>query len=222
MEPASIRYNNPGAMWGKGNAVATKWGANQTIGLNDGLGQGNNIAVFPDKVHGAAAQFDLWNSHYTGITLEAAIERWSGANSWQQYAKTIQSKTGLTAKTIMTSAILNSPQGLALVKAQAQWEAGQVYPLSDDEWKQAQDMVFSGKAVPIPTNSNTTPLIEVGSTGANVSKLQKDLGCKDTETYLANSETEFALKLFQIRHGLDPDGKCGQLTWDKLNSKISW
>lgn len=216
-DPASIRFNNPGAMWGKGNAIATKWGANKTIGLNDGLGQGNNIAVFPDKVHGAAAQFDLWNSHYNGLTLQAAIERWSGANSWQEYAHTVQTKIGLTAATRVTTAILSSPQGLALMKAQAQWEAGRIYPLTDDQWKQAQDMVFKGIQVPAETNL-VAPLIVIGTTGAEVSKLQKLLGCKDTGTYLENSELEFALKLFQVRHNLEPDGKCGQQTWEKLNS----
>jgi hypothetical protein len=67
MEPASIRYKNPGAMWG-GSALAKKWGANQTVGLNDGLGQGNNIAVFPTMVKGAAAQIDLWHTRRTTTT----------------------------------------------------------------------------------------------------------------------------------------------------------
>jgi hypothetical protein len=35
MEPASIRYKNPGAMWGKGNPIAAKWGAGPTVNLND-------------------------------------------------------------------------------------------------------------------------------------------------------------------------------------------
>lgn len=222
MEPASIRFSNPGAMWGKGNAIATKYGATASPILNDGLGQGNNIAVFPDKVHGAAAQFDLWNSHYTGMTLKAAITKWSGGNWSQSYANFLI-KSGIALTTIITSAILSSSSGLELLKLQAQWEAGQLYPMTDDEWKQAQDMVFKNVTIAtsvIPTN--TLPLLIVGSSGVNVSKLQKLLGCKDTGTYQANSETEFALKLFQIRHSLTPDGQCGQLTWEKLNSKIEW
>lgn len=44
--PASIRYKNPGAMWG--SKLAIKWGASpRAVSLNDGTGQGNNIAVFP-------------------------------------------------------------------------------------------------------------------------------------------------------------------------------
>ena len=60
-DPASIRYNNPGAMWG-GNALTRKWGETGNIALADGLHQNNHIAVFPTKVHGAAAQFDLWHT----------------------------------------------------------------------------------------------------------------------------------------------------------------
>ena len=37
-EPVSIRYNNPGAMWG-GNKTAEKWGATGNVALNDGLHQ---------------------------------------------------------------------------------------------------------------------------------------------------------------------------------------
>ena len=60
MEPASIRYRNPGAMWG-GNAISKKWGEQATL-FNDGTGQGNKIAVFPTYVAGICAQIDLWRS----------------------------------------------------------------------------------------------------------------------------------------------------------------
>lgn len=60
-EPVSIRYKNPGAMWG--SALAIKWGAaRKAVTLNDGKGQGNNIAVFPTFVQGICAQLDLWRS----------------------------------------------------------------------------------------------------------------------------------------------------------------
>jgi hypothetical protein len=39
-----------------------------------------------------------------------------------------------------------------MMKAQAHWEAGQVYPMTDAEWKQAQDMVFKGKVGPKAIN----------------------------------------------------------------------
>lgn len=141
MVHASIKYNNPGAMWG--NALAVKWGAEpKGVVLNDGLGQGNNIAVFPDKVHGAAAQFDLWWNHYCGLSLQAAVTKWSGGNSSPAYINFLISHTGLTPTSLISKSVLSSPTGLKLMKAQAQWEAGEPYPLSDEEWAEAQKMVF--------------------------------------------------------------------------------
>jgi hypothetical protein len=158
MDPASIRSNNPGAMWGKGNPIASKWGSTSTEDLADGLGQGNNIAHFPTKVQGAAAQFDLWKQHYTGMTLQAAIKRWSGGNWSQPYADFLTKKTGLTMATVITPAILASEQGLALMEAQAQWEAGTVYPMTGAEWQQAQGMVFTaGTPAPVPANPAVNP-----------------------------------------------------------------
>lgn len=156
-DPASVRSNNPGAMWGKGNPIATKWGATSTENLNDGLGQGNNIAHFPTRVQGAAAQFDLWRQHYTSMTLQAAIKKWSGGNWSQPYADFLTKRTGLAMGTEVTPAILASTQGLQLMEAQAQWEAGVVYPMTDAEWKQAQAMVFAGAAGPAPAPTDPAP-----------------------------------------------------------------
>lgn len=147
MIPASIRYNNPGAMWG-GNAISRKWGEVGNVALNDGLHQNNHIAVFKDVVHGAAAQFDLWHTskNYHNQPLQHAIRTWSGGNSWPEYVRLISKQVpSLTASTIITDEILSGPIGLALVKAQAQMEAGRVYPMTDAQWRQAQVLVFPHK-----------------------------------------------------------------------------
>jgi hypothetical protein len=148
MEPASIRYKNPGAMWG-GSALAKKWGANRTVGLNDGLGQGNNIAVFPTMVKGAAAQIDLWHTSklYHNKRLQDAIHTWSGGNYVSSYLAFLMKRVpGLTPDTIIDDAFLNSGQGLAMMKAQAWHEAGKPYPMTDAEWREAQALVFKPKA----------------------------------------------------------------------------
>lgn len=142
-EPASIRYKNPGAMWGSARAV--RWGAQKNpVTLHDGKGQGNNIAVFPDFVHGAAAQFDLWRAQYTNMTLLAAIKKWSGGNSSAMYMNFLESHAGIDGGDVVTVDLLASPKGIALMKAQAHWEAGKEYPMSDEDWERAQEMVFSG------------------------------------------------------------------------------
>jgi len=152
---ASIRTNNPGAMWG--GKRADKWGATHAEMLNDGLGQGNNIAVFPTKVQGAAAQFDLWRAGYTGMSLATAIKRWSGGNSNEAYLKFLQSQTGIGAVDMITEALLASPQGLALMKAQARWEAGGPYPMTDAEWQRAQNLIFPGSIPPPPDIPSPVP-----------------------------------------------------------------
>lgn len=144
MTAASIRYNNPGAMWG-GNALVRKWGATANVGLKDGTGQGNTIAVFPSKVAGACAQFDLWRSskNYRNKRLADAIRTWSGGNSVNAYIAFLTARVpGLTAGTVINAAYLKSPNGIALMKAQAWHEAGEKYPMTDAEWAQAQAKVF--------------------------------------------------------------------------------
>lgn len=60
------------------------------------------------------------------------------------------------------------------------------------------------------------PTIAPGSSGDDVKRMQTMLGCKATGQYLAGSETEYALRLFQVRHGLVPDGRCGPTTFAAL------
>ena len=142
-DPASIRYRNPGAMWG--GPHARLWGAVNDIVLNDG--QSNHIAVFPTFVKGGAAQFDLWRKAYAGMTLPAAIKKWSGGNSNSAYASFLVKNSGIGADEPITNAILSSSRGLELMKQQARWEAdktrlGESYPMTDFEWMQAQQLVF--------------------------------------------------------------------------------
>lgn len=150
MEPASIRYKNPGAMWG--NALAIKWGAaKKAVTLNDGKGQGNNIAVFPTFVQGICAQLDLWRTskNYKNRRFADAIAVWSGGNSVGSYINFCKARVpGLTEGTVMNDAFWRSPTGVAFLKAQAWHEAGKQYPAPDADWLEAQRRVFSG--VPTP------------------------------------------------------------------------
>lgn len=134
MIPASIRTNNPGAMYP--GPSAKKFGSTGFEVLNDG--KGNKIAVFPDKVAGAAAQFDLLRQSYTGKTLRAAITRWSGGNDVETYLGVIARDTGLSADDPLTPAMLaDASKAIPIAKAMAWQEAGKVYPLSDAEWSAA-------------------------------------------------------------------------------------
>ena len=151
MEPASIRFKNPGAMWG-GNAISKKWGESGNVALNDGMGQNNHIAVFPTYVQGICAQIDLWRSaRYKNKRFDAAIAIWSGGNWVSSYIKFVKDRVpGMTEGTIINDAFLNSPMGIAFLKAQAWHEAGKPYPAPDADWIEAQRLVFSGKAPTSP------------------------------------------------------------------------
>ncbi|WP_315833884.1 hypothetical protein [Bradyrhizobium prioriisuperbiae] len=146
MEPASIRYRNPGAMWG--NALAIKWGAaKKAVTLNDGKGQGNNIAVFPTFVAGICAQLDLWRTskNYRNKRFADAIATWSGHNNVPSYIAFCKARVpGLTENTVMNDAFWKSAMGISFLKAQAWHEAGKVYPAPDADWLAAQKRVLSG------------------------------------------------------------------------------
>lgn len=144
-EPASIRTKNPGAMWG--SALAKKWGSTETITLNDGKGQGNNIAVFPTYVQGICAQLDLWRSsaNYKNKRFAEAIAIWSGHNEVESYISFVTSSVpGMTRDTIMDDAFWSSSKGIAFLKAQAGHEAGKTYPAPDADWIEAQRIVLGG------------------------------------------------------------------------------
>jgi peptidoglycan hydrolase-like protein with peptidoglycan-binding domain len=190
--------------------------------LNDGTGQGNKIAYFDTYVQGICAQLDLWRSspNYRNKRFEDAIAIWSGHNSVEQYiAYVLKRVPGMTRSDSHGRSVLGKPMGLAFLKAQAGHEAGKPYPAPDNDWLEAQQLVM-GDVVPT-AHKNVGDLIVVGDSGPGVSELQRLLGCKITGTYGDDGETEFALKLFQIRNALDPDGKCGKMTWGKLREATS-
>lgn len=143
MEPASIRTKNPGAMWG--SPLAKKWGSTETIVLHDGLGQGNNIAVFPTYVDGICAQLDLWRTspRYKNKRFADAIDTWDGHNNTPSYIAYVLARVpGMTRDTIMDDEFWKGPMGIAFLKAQAGHEAGKTYPAPDADWIEAQRRVF--------------------------------------------------------------------------------
>lgn len=163
MEPASIRFKNPGAMWGRTgkrpsadktvptNApIPLKWGSKDTVYLSDGMGQGNNIAVFDTWVQGIAAQLDLWRTskNYKNKTFHDAISTWSGGNNVPSYiAYVIQRVPGITPQTVLNDAFWQGPMGIPFLKAQSGHEAGKKIPAPDADWEEARRLVFGKPSV---------------------------------------------------------------------------
>lgn len=137
----SVRFNNPGAMYP--GPSSQKFGA---IGT-EVIGGGHKIAVFPDAVSGAAAQFDLLASaKYKGKRLEEVVRPWSGNNNVGTYLEVIRRETGLDRNVVLTEEMLRNPAiAIPLAKAMAVQEAGKPYPLSDAGWQRAHQMAFGGK-----------------------------------------------------------------------------
>lgn len=152
--PASIRYNNPGAQYP--GPSSRKFGSTET----ETIGGGHKIAVFSDPVSGAAAQFDLLARSYAGMTLRAAIAKWSGNNSPTQYASLVSKASGIGPNEVITKELLASPRGVAMVKAMARHEAGRDFPLSDTGWQQAQAKAFGGATA---SRSYTKPKEQPGA-----------------------------------------------------------
>jgi hypothetical protein len=170
MEPASIRYRNPGAMWG--NALARKWGAEaKAVTLNDGKGQGNNIAVFPTYVAGICAQMDLWRTspNYRNKRFADAIAIWSGHNSVESYISFVTSRApGMTRDTVMDDAFWRGPLAIPFLKAQSGHEAGKPIPAPDADWIEAQRRVFAPKPAPSKTKATVaTGAVVAGTVAAS-------------------------------------------------------
>lgn len=139
---ASVRNNNPGAMWIKGNKTAQEFGATGGENLSDGLGQGNNIARFANAIDGGAAQFALLAKGYMNRTVSEAIRKWSGGNNVGSYLSVMR-KYGVNPGMTLTKDFLFSDAGIQFVKAMAHHEAGAPFPMGDDGWREAQNIAKS-------------------------------------------------------------------------------
>lgn len=135
--PASIRNNNPGAMWP--GPVAKEFGMTGWQQLSDR--QRNKIATFPSMVHGGAALFGLLGGKgYMGKTIPQAIAKWSGGNHVASYLRNLQ-KQGVDIGQRITPEFLQDPnKAIALARAMSRHEAGRTSPMTDAHWQSAHQM----------------------------------------------------------------------------------
>jgi hypothetical protein len=144
--PASVRHNNPGAMY------PAPWMSKYGMQGHSIIGGGHKIAYFPNAIGGAAANLDLFERGYAGKTLGDAINKWSGGNSPGAYANSVASKLGVSSDTVITRDMLRDPKfGPGMMSAMASWEKGpkgQQFSLSPDQWQQAHAMYLGGEQRP--------------------------------------------------------------------------
>jgi peptidoglycan hydrolase-like protein with peptidoglycan-binding domain len=132
-EPASFRYNNPGAQYP--SARAARFG--QTgYGI---IGGGHKIARFPSPVNGAAANFDLLSRNYAGMTMGAAGKKWTGSYGF--------GIPGYPDDMILAKEMVDEPKiAIPILKAIAARESGKGNNLTEEQWQQAHKVFKAGSA----------------------------------------------------------------------------
>lgn len=164
MIPASIRNNNPGAIYP--GPAAKKFGGKvgEVLKSRDGS---HPIVIFPTPVHGAAALFHnlmhakgVTGHYYRGRTLSKAIETWCGSIRAQSYLRLIEQQSGIKATDVLSEEFLRDPErAVQLAKAMARHEAGKDYPLEANEWLAAHAMAFGDGVAPEPSPNNDVPTV---------------------------------------------------------------
>lgn len=132
-QPASIRYNNPGAQYPSEAAAAFG-----QIGYGI-IGGGHKIARFPHPVNGAAANIDLLFRKYRGMSFRSAGAQWTGSD--------IAGKPGWDRDGTLDDALFaNADAFVDFLKGIARNEAGKASPVTDEQWRQAYSMWKAGSA----------------------------------------------------------------------------
>lgn len=157
--PASIRNNNPGAMYPGPSARRFGSSSFETLVSRDGT---HKIATFMSPVQGAAAQFDLLSRSYCGMSVKDAITKWCGDYYTSTYLQVLARETGVQAEDELTLDMLRNPSiAVPIAKAMALQEAGQPYPMSDDQWFDAHALAFPPEPATLrgwePANDMPTP-----------------------------------------------------------------
>jgi uncharacterized protein (TIGR02594 family) len=220
--PASVRYCNPGAQYP--SAAAAAFGQ---IGYGM-IGGGHKIATFPHPVNGAASNMELLSRAYTGMTVAAAGDKWTGGNG--------HGIPGYPDDMILTKDMVADPKAaIAIMTAIAAREAGKPGTLTDQQWAQAHAMFLAGSADAWLSGKGgssppTLPAI-VYFTDADdmdpniVTAIQTALQAQGFSPGDIDGEygdnTAAAVERFQQSRGLDVDGEVGPDTAKALGIDLS-
>lgn len=132
-QPASFRYNNPGAQYPSERAA--RFGQ---IGYGI-IGGGHLIARFTSPVNGAAANFDLLFHSYVGKKIGPAGAKWTGDLSF--------GVDGYDPDAPLTAEMIKDPaRAIPFLKAIAHRESGRGNNLTEQEWREAHAMFRAGSA----------------------------------------------------------------------------
>ena len=129
---ATIRFNNPGGMYPAG--WQSRFGGEDTGAR---IGGGHPIAMFPDRVSGAAALFALLDGRlYVSQSVAGALDTWTGSNNASDYVRWMRGNGVDTSETV-GNFLARPESAIALASLMARWETGHPYPMSRQEWESA-------------------------------------------------------------------------------------
>ena len=226
---ASIRYCNPGAQYPSAEAAAF---GQLGYGM---IGGGHKIARFPHPVNGAASNMELLSRAYTGMTVAAAGDKWTGGNG--------HGIPGYPDDMMLTKDMVADPKAaIAIMTAIAAREAGRPGTLTDQQWSQAHDMFLAGSAdawlagggatkpgnAPVTQITSSAPIYATWATDMDAGKIkaiQSALSAKGFDPGDIDGEygddTASAVSAFQQANGLTVDGEVGPETAAALGVDLS-
>lgn len=147
-EPASFRYNNPGAQY---PSVEAALFGQISFGI---IGGDHKIARFTSPVNGAAANFDLLYRRYAGMAVGAAGTKWTGAYGF--------GVPGYDPDMMLTKAFLDDARSaIPFLKAIAHRESGRGNNLTEEQWRHAHRMFKAGSANAYLDGLPVEPRVEI-------------------------------------------------------------
>lgn len=207
-EAASIRYNNPGAMYPAG--WQSEFGGTDP---QTRIGGGHRIAMYPDMQSGAAALFALLNRGlYRESSVSEAIDTWSGGNNVSSYLDML-AQFGIGSDEIISDILADPERAVILAAAMSRHETGHPYPLSADEWMGA----YASSGVPEEYGIETTPLEPIPSESRNTD-ISQILGSEDERVAVGkiptreeyNSSGVFGARLYHPEYNSWHGGATGR------------
>lgn len=174
--PASIRYNNPGAV----NAVAWNKALPGYAG-NQNLDGTNTIAIYYTPEQGVAMWWELMRRYANAgaTTVGAIIDKYGGGQNYSAYKNFVVDKTGFVTGTEID--LDDDAQLLKFAKAMFWYEAGRSTPLSDKQILYGFDYARAGFKEPddepmdIPEEPETGPAKSIDEALARIDAAVRDI-----------------------------------------------
>lgn len=137
--PATIRNNNPGAMY-PNQSWQDKY---NYVGMQI-IGGGHQIAQFATPIDGAAAQMALLRDgkFYRDKSIKDAISAWSGGNNVDSYLNVLK-QDGIDVTKAMNFYTGNKQGMVQLAQSMSRHETGSKFPLSNADWDKAYDQMIA-------------------------------------------------------------------------------